>query len=170
MENIFDNVEKTPTVYVLVGLPCTGKSTWARRALEQNPVEYISRDQFIDEYAKEHGITYHSAFGKIDQKRVDSDYYKNIKKIIAKDKSVIVDKTHLNRKSRKNTLRLFPNYYRKVAIVFDIDESKRIEYEKKRSEKQIPQNIIDSMKKSFNISNINDEFDNVYNFNTEATE
>lgn len=163
MENIKNILnEGKPVLVVLVGLPCSGKSTWAKSFVEDNNIQLLSRDQFIEDYAGKHNTTYHEAWGKVNQKEIDRSYYYNLKKAISTKQSIIVDKTHLSNKFRKTTIKSFPNVYKKIAVVFNIPEDLRASYENTREDKKIPSNVINSMKEQYDVSDIGSEFDEVF--------
>jgi hypothetical protein len=51
-----------PTVYVLVGVPGSGKSTWIKNQDWAQDCVVVSTDDFVEDYAKEVGSTYSEVF------------------------------------------------------------------------------------------------------------
>ena len=51
-----------PTLYVLVGVPGSGKSTWIAQQDWAKDCAVVSTDDFVEDYAKEVGSTYSEVF------------------------------------------------------------------------------------------------------------
>ena len=49
-------------LYVLVGVPGSGKSTWVKNQKWANDCVVVSTDEFVEDYAKECGLTYSEVF------------------------------------------------------------------------------------------------------------
>ena len=80
---LFEDMNPMKNIYVLVGPPSIGKSTWVSNTFKDTPPFIISRDDIVDEVADEYGLTYdemfsappsgstigeiHSKFGKVIQ-------------------------------------------------------------------------------------------------------
>ena len=82
---------------VLIGLPASGKSTYMRDVLYSAHKEYriLSRDMWVEHYAKLDGITYNEAFTKYG-KDVDKAYKEHMRLIRLELPDVLfVDKTNL---------------------------------------------------------------------------
>ena len=65
------------TVYVLIGLPGSGKSTFRDKHIAANPtIEFVtcSTDDLIEEFAAKEGITYDQAFKKINFKDLQAKF------------------------------------------------------------------------------------------------
>jgi predicted kinase len=109
-----------PTVYLLVGIPLSGKSTWANR--KKLPV--ISRDQIILELenslkTSQQEVSYNLAFSTVNHSRVNLELQRRLQQANINRKDVIVDMTHLTRKHRAYTLGYFDNkYWNRVAVLF----------------------------------------------------
>lgn len=133
------------TVYILIGPPLSGKSTF-RKNMQSAFV--ICRDDILMELSKE--SDYEKAFSTVDQKEVDRMLTERMKEAES-HQHVIVDMTHMSAKRRKHNLSFFKEH-RKVAVVFDFPSEeeyrqrneKRIREEKKAISYSIFKNMLDS--------------------------
>lgn len=133
-----------PTVYMLIGLPGSGKSTWTNNYKSDKTIITLSTDDVIALRAELRGVTYDEAFA-------DSIEYAT--KLVARwadecrqhDTDVIWDQTNLTKASRAKKLRQLPNH-RKVAVVFLADEATLKERRANRPGKTIPQHVLRTMK------------------------
>lgn len=90
-----------PKLMIMVGLPGSGKSTFARHYVEQSPVMstiWVSRDDIRYSLLSD-GDEYFSK-----EKEVFDFFIKAINAGLAEGKDVIADATHLNSRSRKKLL------------------------------------------------------------------
>ena len=133
-----------PTLYMLIGVPGAGKSTWIKNRTWADKTTVVSSDRFIDEEAERQGKTYNEVF---------ADYVKVATKLMenhalvaqANGVDIIWDQTNTSVKSRKAKLAMLPDY-EKIAVVFktpDADElSRRLA---NRPGKAIPDNVMRTM-------------------------
>lgn len=132
-------------VIVLVGLPCSGKST----VREEYPNhEVISRDDIIEEIGE--GSNYSEKWNSVDQKEVDKLLIKRKKDLISQKKDVIIDMTNLTRKSRRKRLSMFPASYKRKAIVCltGLKEIKRRNEARRKEGKFINWDVFERMMKT----------------------
>lgn len=81
---------------VLVGIPGSGKSTYAKKLLEQNPdAVYLASDMIRKELYGSEAIVG-------DKNKVFRLLHSRVKEELKKDKTVIFDATNLTRKARRN--------------------------------------------------------------------
>lgn len=110
-------------IYILVGLPTSGKSTYIKQMFGTIPHVIISSDNEIEKYAKKLGISYNEAFKEyIDTATKISNL--NLEKAIKEKQTIIVDKTNITKISRSKILKRLPKDYIKIAVVFNFDFEK----------------------------------------------
>lgn len=148
-------------VYVLVGVPGAGKSTWVENQLWAKDCVYVSSDKLIEEEAERQGLTYNDVF---------KDYINEAislmldQVVTARDegKDIIWDQTSVSVKSRKKKFQVLPDYEH-IAVVFDTPD--RAELEKRlsgRPGKSIPWEIVDSMISNFEMPSEEEGFKEVW--------
>ena len=102
------------TLYLMSGVPASGKSTYARKLAASNGAVYISRDEIRFAILKDN----EDYFSHEDE--VFDLFIMNIQKTLDSGNDCIADATHLNIKSRLKTLnRLDLNDVRIVLIMMD---------------------------------------------------
>jgi predicted kinase len=137
-----------PKLYVLVGVPGSGKSTWANNQEWAIDCVVISTDQYVEAYARSVNKTYSEVFEEIMPKAVDlmaADV------IAARDanKDIIWDQTSTTVASRRKKFVMLPSYH-KIAVVFQTPESKELDRRlKSRPGKVIPKTVIENMINNF---------------------
>lgn len=151
---------------LLIGLPCSGKTTWRTKFL--NKVDktqwcVLSTDDLIEKDCIKNNTTYSQFFKTLDFSKYEKVFYQNLKNAIMEQKNIIIDQTNLSKKSRFNKIKFFDQEYIKVAIVFIVDMEEiyhRNNDRYKKYGKFIPNNVLESMKKSFEFPNFK-EFDKI---------
>ncbi len=137
-----------PKVYVLVGVPGAGKSTWVENQLWAQDCVYVSSDYFIDVEAQRQGKTYNDIF----KEYVNEAITLMLDKVIEareQGKDIIWDQTSVNVKSRKKKFTMLPNYEH-IAVVFSTpSEDELARRLSNRPGKSIPKEVVDSMIKTF---------------------
>ena len=132
-----------PTMYMLIGVPASGKSTW--REKYKGDALVISSDDLIEEWAVAQGITYNDAF-KDNIKLATKIVNDLAKEAFANGQDVIWDQTNITKKSRASKLAMVPEHYRKTAVFFATPLEE--EWQRRlnsRPGKSIPAHILDSM-------------------------
>lgn len=132
-----------PTMYMLIGLPASGKSTWVEK--NKGDALVISSDNLIEAYAADHGMTYNEVFKE--QIKIATAVVKiEAQKAFAADQDVIWDQTNITKKSRASKLAMVPEHYHKTAVFFATPPEE--EWQRRlnsRPGKSIPAHILDSM-------------------------
>ncbi len=133
-----------PTVYVLVGVPGAGKSTWIRNQDWARDCAIVSTDAFVDQEAERQGKTYNEVF---------KDYMPTAVKLMADQvvqareagQDIIWDQTSTTVASRKKKFNMLPNYHA-VAVVFPTPEPAELERRlASRPGKNIPWAVMQGM-------------------------
>ena len=134
------------TLYITVGLPGSGKSTYAKNFIKDKDIEYLSSDSLRAVYGKseEDQTVTPLVFGHIKRK---------VDEFLKDGKNVMVDATSVNRKERSDYINTAKKYGAKVvAIVFKMDRQGLIDRNKKRGEqggRVVPDWVIDKMLAKF---------------------
>jgi predicted kinase len=134
------------TLYIAVGLPGSGKSTYAKNFIKDKDIEYLSSDSLRAVYGKseEDQTVTPLVFGHIKRK---------VDEFLKDGKNVLVDATSVNRKERSDYINSAKKYGAKVvAIVFKMDRQGLIDRNKKRGEqggRVVPDWVIDKMLAKF---------------------
>ena len=134
------------TLYITVGLPGSGKSTYAKEFIKGKEIEYLSSDSLRAVFGKseEDQTVTPLVFGHIKRK---------VDEFLKDGKNVMVDATSVNRKERSDYINTAKKYGAKVvAIVFKMDRQGLIDRNKKRGEqggRVVPDWVIDKMLAKF---------------------
>ena len=137
-----------PKLYVLVGVPGSGKSTWIANQDWAKDCVIVSTDTHVENYAKTIGKTYTEVF---------EDYMPLAVKFMSEDvvnareagKDIIWDQTSTSVLSRKKKFKMLPDYYA-IAVIFKTpDESELMKRLANRPGKTIPWEVVSDMIKNF---------------------
>ena len=130
------------TLYIAVGLPGSGKSTYAKNFIKGKDIEYLSSDELRAVYGKDEtdqSVT-SIVFGHIKRK---------VDEFLKDGKNVLVDATSVNRRERSDYINSAKKYGAKVvALVFKMDRNGLIARNKKRGDeggRVVPDWVIDKM-------------------------
>ena len=148
-------------VIVLVGLPNGGKSTYrnGKDSFIVSRDDCILAEAMLRDTIPYNESDYNNLWDKADQKNVDrllQDRFKESKKW----NNVIVDMTHMSKKSRRRSLSYYDSDYKKTCVVFLPDLLSICERNSKRKGKVIDNDIIQKMIRSFYLPT-NAEFDEI---------
>lgn len=150
-----------PTVYVLVGVPGAGKSTWIRNQDWARDCAVVSTDAFVDQEAERQGKTYNEVF---------KDYMPTAVKLMADQvvqareagQDIIWDQTSTTVASRKKKFNMLPNYHA-VAVVFPTPEPAELERRLAiRPGKNIPWNVMQGMISGLKVPTEDEGFDEIW--------
>lgn len=137
-----------PKLYVLVGVPGSGKSTWVQNQDWAKDCAYISTDAHVENQAMLEGKTYSEVFRNfmpLAVKMMTDD----VIKARAEGKDIIWDQTSTTVKSRKKKFEMLPEYYA-IAVTFRtppiLDLQKRLA---SRPGKTIPWGVVSGMINGF---------------------
>ena len=148
-----------PKLYMLIGVPASGKSTWLKM-MKLNAV-IASTDDYIESFAEAEGKTYDEVFAS-SIKKATAFMYNKVAYAVKDSASIIWDQTNLTRASRVKKLKLIPDSYEKIAIVFPTPEvaewKRRLE---SRPNKTIPNHVLQGMMKSIELPSIEEGFDEI---------
>jgi len=145
--------KKTPTLFMLCGLPCAGKSTEVEYLMRVFPdAVVLSTDDFIEARAKQLKTTYNKIF-EATIGEATSDMEKRLHEAVWHNKHIIWDQTNLTPASRKKKLAKIASNYHTVAYVFNEDFEVILDRNEERGKrgKLIPYDVLDKMRKQFKV-------------------
>ena len=131
-------------MYVMVGVPASGKSTWIENQKWAKDIPIVSTDKFVEDYAKSQGKTYSEVF---------EEYMPIAVKLMANQvlicqankKDLIWDQTSTTIATRAKKIRMLPEYY-KIAVVFRTPETAELQKRlASRPGKTIPWDVVSKM-------------------------
>ena len=134
------------TIYIAVGLPGSGKSTYTKNFIKGKDIEYLSSDELRAVFGKseEDQTVTPLVFGHIKRK---------VDEFLKDGKNVLVDATSVNRKERADYINTAKKYGAKVVVlVFKMDRQGLIDRNKKRGQeggRVVPDWVIDKMLAKF---------------------
>jgi tRNA uridine 5-carbamoylmethylation protein Kti12 len=149
------------TVYILVGVPGSGKTTWLKDNPKTKHADILSSDGIIEDIASEYGYTYNDIFKEVVPfaNRVFLDSVDLAVK--EHDCDVVLDRTNMSRKTRAPFIRKFKGF-RKVAVVFEKPSDEEwLRRLNSRPDKTIPKYILDSMVGNFEMPTELEGFDEI---------
>jgi len=136
-----------PICYQLIGVPASGKSTWAKSRDWAHLCSYISTDKWIEYLAKETGQTYSQVFAEFMPIAV-SLMTKEVQIAHKNGRDIIWDQTSVTAKSRVRKFRMLPEYEH-IAVVFKTPEEEEHTRRLHQAGKEIPSHVIQEMIKNF---------------------
>lgn len=159
-----------PTLYMLIGLPASGKSSWREDFLDKKHAdgepwydyEILSTDDWVEKEARLMGSTYSETWPK---------YIGTASKIlnelcgiaVERNANIIWDQTNLTLSSRAKKLKQIPSNYHKIAVVFkkpdDEEYNRRLE---NRPGKTIDKALIENMVKTYECPYFDEGFDEIW--------
>jgi predicted kinase len=134
-------------LYILCGLPASGKSYWARENL--GGFVEISNDAIVQEHAESKEISYNEAYAEMQYKYIAAECRRRFVSAVEKGESIYVDNTHMTAKSRA---RYKAEGYERYCVLFQVSEAELKRRTAKRNEeggKIIPKEAIDNMKRIY---------------------
>jgi len=140
-------------MFMLIGLPGSGKSTYAEKLKEEGVVIHSS-DNIREELGDINDQSKNTEVFEILHQRIKND--------LSNGKSVCYDATNLNRKRRKaflQEIKYIP--CKKIGVLVATPFEKCCEQNKNRT-RQVPQEVLDRMYRSFQMPSTYEGFDEVF--------
>jgi len=150
-----------PKLYVLVGVPGAGKTTWiGHQDFNWDNTELVSTDRFVEQYADVNKKTYNEVF---------EAYMPTAVKLMAAQvvaaraagKDIVWDQTSTTVKSRAKKFNMLPEY-EAIAVVFKTPELKELNLRlKSRPGKNIPSHVMVQMIRGFEMPTLSEGFSEI---------
>jgi predicted kinase len=149
------------TLYVLVGVPGSGKTTWtAHQKFDWEQTVIVSTDKYVEQYARSVGKTYNEVFNDFMPTAIEM-MTATARQAFKDGKDVIWDQTSTTVKTRARKLRMAPEHYTKIAVVFDIPKPELHVKFLDRPGKSIPEEVMRDMINKFAYPTIEEGFDRI---------
>jgi len=132
------------TLYMLIGVPGSGKSTWAKSQNWIKICTYISTDELVEEYAKRTNSTYNEVFQEYmpEAVKVMTNMVIEARKA---GKDIVWDQTSCTVITRAKKIKMLP-HYRKIAVVFKTPPETELRARlDSRPDKIIPWEVVSDM-------------------------
>jgi predicted kinase len=131
-------------LYVLIGVPGSGKSTWVSNQDWAKECAYISTDLYVERFAQRMGKTYSQVFKDV-MPRAIRLMMRAVRRAEEQAKDVIWDQTSVSKVSRIRKFVSLPDYYA-IAVVFKTPPEKELKRRlASRPGKHIPWGVVSSM-------------------------
>ena len=132
---------RKPILYMMCGIPGSGKSTWAKEHLTS--AQYVSRDEIRYSMVKE-DEEYFSQ-----ETQVFNAFAEEIAINLMSEKDVVADATHINFQSRFKTINKINKYFSDYDIIFvSIETGYNLTKERnalRKGRECVPEEVIKSM-------------------------
>jgi len=157
-------MEKKLVVYILVGLPCSGKSTWRQKFLQSNEAHVCSSDDVIDRLCAGAGLTYNEGFQKF-VGQAGAIFNSDVAQGFKSGENLIIDRTNMGAKARRKFLQLADKHgYRKVAVNFIVTDSvieQRMKDRFEKTGKSVPDFVMKNMASNYDAPTKSEGFDEI---------
>lgn len=139
-----------PTLYILVGVPGSGKSTWIKNQhFDMSKTAIVSTDDLVEKYATSVGKTYSEVFDEYMPQAV-AKMAGQARAAFRAGMDVVWDQTSTSVGSRAKKIRMCPTTYKIVAVVFDTPEKEELARRLgSRPGKNIPDHVMRQMISSY---------------------
>ena len=155
-------------LYVLVGVPGSGKTTWANSRFHKQMISYISTDTYVEEYAKSVGKTYTQVFDEYMPTAIGM-MSNDVVRARESLRTIVWDQTSTTVASRARKLNMLPKYY-PIAVVFRTPEMhEHVRRLMERPNKMIPIDVLENMVEKFEEPTFAEGFREIIYVNNEST-
>lgn len=159
-----------PKMYMLVGPPYSGKSTFVKEELASlaagdYPVPVIiDSDSILVDMAEKANTTYNQSF-LLKHNKASKEMFRRAEAAFKNGQDVYWDQTNMSRKARARKLIMVPDHYEKIAVVFpQLSAEELARRTALRTDKVIRQNIIDDMIASYQRPELDEGFDRIIDY------
>lgn len=148
---------------ILVGPPASGKSTWRTKFLAGQTDQWViaSTDDLVDAWAAERGLTYNEAHPLAPWGQFNKTFKYAVRNALNAGKNIIIDRTSMSAKNRKDYFKDLPEGYEVEAYVFVVDQvelERRMKDRFERTGKSVPLIALRSMNKRYEAPSLEEGF------------
>lgn len=149
--------EEYKSFYMMVGLPCSGKSTYSLELSRKNNAIIVSSDNIREE------LLINNVYKKQDNENIFNVVYNRIYYYLNINRDIIFDATNTNRIYREHYVKLVQKYnYKVIAIVFNTPIEVCIERNKYRNKAtKVTKRKMLEIKKYFDKPSIDEGFNEI---------
>ena len=149
------------TVYILIGIPGAGKSTWIKNQTWAKDCDVVSTDNLVEQEAVRQGLTYNQVF---------KDYMPTAVRLMEEQvtqareagRDIIWDQTSTTVKSRERKFRMLRDY-KKVAVIFPTPDPEELARRlASHPGKNIPEQVVEQMISQFEMPTLEEGFDEIW--------
>ena len=135
-----------PKAYILVGVPGSGKSTWiSKQPFDRSNTIVASTDRYVEQVAKKEGKTYGEVFKAV-MPRAVRHMVMTVRSAVKNKNDIVWDQTSTTVNTRLKKLRMLPDEYEKIAVVFPTPDKNELERRlSDRPGKEIPNDVMNQM-------------------------
>lgn len=133
-----------PKLYVLIGVPGSGKTTWVQNQNWAGDCAIVSTDAIVEEYARSVGRTYTEVFQEYMPQAVEI-MAAQVVQAREQGQDIIWDQTSTSVASRRRKFQMLPDYYA-IAVVFGVPDHQELSRRlASRPGKTIPAEVVQDM-------------------------
>lgn len=125
-----------PVAYVLIGLPGSGKSTWAAKQLPGTAI--ACADATLMRLAREQGVRYDEVLHQRSFAQALNEFQRTVAEAIILRKDVVLDQINHTRAARARKLDAIPPWYQRVAVYFPVTVEEAFERTQQREAAEGP--------------------------------
>ena len=149
------------TLYVLVGVPGAGKSTWVANQKWARDCILVSTDLYVERYAKKQNKAYSEVFDEIMPQAVES-MVEDVYRARESGRDIIWDQTSTTVSTRGKKIRMLPDYF-KIAVVFRTPAEEELKRRlASRPGKNIPWDVMERMIGGWQEPELEEGFDEIW--------
>ena len=149
-----------PKLFMMVGVPGSGKSTYAKNHLQNEDTIIVNSDQIRKELYGDESV-------QKNPKRVFAILYQRVRKLLKSGKNVVIDATNTSKKYRAIALDNFRDIdCEKIAILVETPIEMCYKFDASR-ERQVSKRVIDRFARELEKPTLDEGFDEIVVYKNE---